>query len=121
MSATLLCPKCETPMRVIERSGITLERCPECGGIFLDRGELERLTQQETAYVAREVEGRIERDRVRSGSSAAPSARPYRYDDDDDDDDDDRRKYNQPVQYDRNGKPIKRKRKNFLEDLFDFG
>ena len=42
-------------------------------------------------------------------------------DDDDDDDDDDRRKYSQQVTYDRNGKPIKKKRKNFLEDIFDFG
>ena len=120
MSATLLCPKCVTPMRVIERSGITLERCPECGGIFLDRGELERMSEQETAYVAREVEGRVERDRARTAAAPAES-RPYRYDDDDDDDDDDRRKYSQQVTYDRNGKPIKKKRKNFLEDLFDFG
>jgi hypothetical protein len=31
----------------LERSGITLERCTECGGIFLDRGELERLEEAE--------------------------------------------------------------------------
>ncbi len=37
-------------MRSYERSGITLEQCAECRGIFLDRGELERLTQAETAW-----------------------------------------------------------------------
>ncbi len=37
------CPKDQSPMRSYERSGITVERCSECGGIFLDRGELERL------------------------------------------------------------------------------
>jgi hypothetical protein len=34
-------------MTGLERSGITLERCTECGGIFLDRRELERLEEGE--------------------------------------------------------------------------
>ncbi len=45
--AELLCPKCQAPMRTLERSGVTLERCSECGGVFLDRGELERLEEAE--------------------------------------------------------------------------
>lgn len=45
--AELLCPKCQAPMRSLERSGVTLERCSECGGVFLDRGELERLEDAE--------------------------------------------------------------------------
>lgn len=54
--AELTCPKCQAPMRSYERSGITLERCTECGGIFLDRGELERLTDAEADYVRRAPE-----------------------------------------------------------------
>lgn len=46
----LVCPKCQAPMRSYERSGVVVDRCTECGGIFLDRGELERLTEAETAY-----------------------------------------------------------------------
>lgn len=45
--AELPCPKCQAPMRSLERSGVTLERCSECGGVFLDRGELERLEEAE--------------------------------------------------------------------------
>jgi len=30
-------------MESLDRSGVTLERCTDCGGVFLDRGELERL------------------------------------------------------------------------------
>jgi len=30
-------------MDTVERSGLTIEHCPDCGGVFLDRGELERL------------------------------------------------------------------------------
>jgi len=39
----LLCPKCRVDMDTVERSGLTIEHCPDCGGVFLDRGELERL------------------------------------------------------------------------------
>ena len=39
-------------MRQYERSGITVDQCTECRGIFLDRGELERLMDAETAYHA---------------------------------------------------------------------
>lgn len=40
-TSELTCPKCQAPMRTIERSGIIIDRCSECGGMFLDRGELE--------------------------------------------------------------------------------
>lgn len=50
-TAELHCPKCRAPMRSYERSGVTIERCSECGGIFLDRGELERLSEAEGNYV----------------------------------------------------------------------
>lgn len=37
-------------MRSYERNGVTIEQCTECRGIFLDRGELERLTAAEQAW-----------------------------------------------------------------------
>src|ERR671916_1534210 len=46
----LVCPKCESPMRSYERSGITIDQCTGCRGVFLDRGELERLVDAEGAY-----------------------------------------------------------------------
>jgi uncharacterized protein len=46
----LICPKCGAPMREYQRRGVAIDLCPECRGIFLDRGELERLTGAETAY-----------------------------------------------------------------------
>jgi Zn-finger nucleic acid-binding protein len=41
------CPKCAAEMRHYERSGILVDQCPECRGVFLDRGELERLLDAE--------------------------------------------------------------------------
>jgi Zn-finger nucleic acid-binding protein len=36
-------------MRAYERSGVLVDQCGECRGIFLDRGELERLMDAEAA------------------------------------------------------------------------
>ncbi|HAT49157.1 MAG: zf-TFIIB domain-containing protein [Nitrospirae bacterium] len=41
----LLCPNCNVGMLVVQRSGIELDTCPQCRGIWLDRGELEKLLQ----------------------------------------------------------------------------
>ena len=49
-SPTLTCPKCHGAMRSYERNGVVLDQCTECRGIFLDRGELERLIDAEAAY-----------------------------------------------------------------------
>jgi Zn-finger nucleic acid-binding protein len=46
----LTCPKCGSPWRSFERSGITVDQCTGCRGVFLDRGELERLIDAETRY-----------------------------------------------------------------------
>lgn len=49
MMAELVCPKCQSAMSSLDRSGVTLERCNQCGGIFLDNGELERIEAAEAA------------------------------------------------------------------------
>lgn len=53
-------------MRTYERNGITVDQCTECRGIFLDRGELDRLVDAEAGY--HEGRGR------QSTSSSEPSA-----------------------------------------------
>ena len=50
----LTCPKCRGPMTAYERNGITIDQCTECRGIFLDRGELERLIDAESSYYDRQ-------------------------------------------------------------------
>ncbi len=37
------CPKCAVEMRSVALPNLTVEICPECRGIFLDDGELEKL------------------------------------------------------------------------------
>ncbi len=46
----LTCPKCHGTMRTYERNGVHVDQCAECRGIFLDRGELDRLIDAENAW-----------------------------------------------------------------------
>jgi Zn-finger nucleic acid-binding protein len=40
---TMICPSCGAEMQTVVREGIEIERCASCRGVFLDRGELEKL------------------------------------------------------------------------------
>lgn len=44
------CPKCRGAMRTYDRSGVHIEQCDSCRGIFLDYGELEHLNQLEGGF-----------------------------------------------------------------------
>ena len=46
----LTCPKCHGTMRTYERNGVHVDQCTDCRGIFLDRGELDRLIDAENAW-----------------------------------------------------------------------
>jgi Zn-finger nucleic acid-binding protein len=46
----LSCPKCHGTMRTYERNGVHVDQCADCRGIFLDRGELDRLIDAENAW-----------------------------------------------------------------------
>ena len=61
----LTCPKCHGTMRTYERNGVHVDQCTECRGIFLDRGELDRLIDAENAWHggAAGAEPRSDRDR----------------------------------------------------------
>ena len=44
------CPKCGNAMQSFNRSGLTVEQCGGCRGVFLDYGELERIVQAESQW-----------------------------------------------------------------------
>ncbi|HEX2951348.1 MAG TPA: zf-TFIIB domain-containing protein [Armatimonadota bacterium] len=45
----MICPVCGNTLRAIERSGIEIDICPGCKGIWLDRGELDKIIQREAS------------------------------------------------------------------------
>lgn len=46
------CIRCGEAMRSYERNGVIVHECGGCHGVFLDRGELERLIGAEVTYLA---------------------------------------------------------------------
>jgi rubrerythrin len=45
--ALMRCPKCGTKLNSVQHHEVTVEECPSCQGLWLDRGELETLAQRE--------------------------------------------------------------------------
>ncbi len=41
----LMCPNANAPMQTLDRHGVQFDMCPTCRGVWLDRGELEKLMQ----------------------------------------------------------------------------
>ena len=95
----LICPKCQGQMRQYERNGVVVDQCSECRGLFLDRGELERLTSAEQGWYG-------------SGGERRHDDRRYeehgRYDD---------RRYDDRRHSDHGQR--RKRRGGFLENLFD--
>jgi uncharacterized protein len=112
MATDLVCPKCQGLMRSYERSSVTVDQCTECRGIFLDRGELERLVDAEQGWQRSHAAPRErDRDRERSRDHEREKSFPMPFGDRYDDDDDDHRRYSQGSQ--------KRRKKSFFDELFD--
>lgn len=96
-------------MRQYERNGVTVDQCTECRGIFLDRGELEHLTKAEEQFYRGSAQGG-----VNPQPGPAPTMPPRHYGSPGSPDSPDWRGGYQQQGYGR-----KRRRKSFLEDLFD--
>ena len=89
----LLCHTDGTELRRFERSGVHVDACPTCRGVWLDRGELDKIVERERADLE-DFEREIRGDR-----------------------DDERERDYRGSQ----GKPKKKKRHSFLEEFMDFG
>ena len=46
----LTCPNCSTMMRANQRYGVDIDFCPSCKGIWLDRGEIEKIANASKRY-----------------------------------------------------------------------
>ncbi len=96
------CPNCQSRLVEVERSDVLIDACPQCRGVWLDRGELDKILVMERRMAAgdrddddflREVEGK--RDRPRPPDEPRRDRGDERYE-------------------------PKRRRRSLLEDLLDF-
>lgn len=46
------CPIDGTALMITDRSGVEIDYCPTCRGVWLDRGELDKIIERAAAYSA---------------------------------------------------------------------
>lgn len=90
--AGMPCPVCAVPLVMSERQGVEIDYCPQCRGIWLDRGELDKIIERS----ARDAPAQTAAPVPPSPQPTAPWGHQAGY----------------------GHKPYKR-RKSFLEELFD--
>lgn len=84
------CPHCNATLVMTERQGVEIDYCPDCRGVWLDRGELDKILERAAV--------------VQPGPQmGTPIPNP------------DYEKYPSSQPYYK-----KKKRESFLDDLFDF-
>ena len=84
------CPVCkDVTLLMSEKKGIEIDYCPECRGIWLDRGELEKLLEKENEVIRHDYDNR------------------------------DYEKYYKDSKYEKNGKHTKRKKESIFGEIFD--
>lgn len=44
--AAMQCPVCQVPLAMSDRQGIEIDYCPQCRGVWLDRGELDKIIER---------------------------------------------------------------------------
>jgi len=48
-SVGLLCPVCKVDLVMTERKDVEIDYCPKCRGVWLDRGELDKIIEKSAA------------------------------------------------------------------------
>jgi len=43
------CPICNIPLIIAERQGVEIDYCSKCRGVWLDRGELDKIIERSTS------------------------------------------------------------------------
>jgi uncharacterized protein len=110
----VICPKCQNMMQTVDRFGVHIDQCGGCRGIFLDRGELEQIVNAEQRHYGPPPMAGYRGDspppyahgghhRGHHGDSPPPYGYGHHGD--------------SPPPYGHGGH--KRKRRSFLEELFD--
>ena len=93
------CPNCNETLIMADRQGIEIDYCPKCRGVWLDRGELDKIIERTADFTP-----------PQSGNYHQADKKYYP---------DDKKHYPDKQEY-NDPKYGQRKKKGFLGDFFDF-
>ena len=49
---SMRCPVCDVPLSMADRQGVEIDFCPDCRGVWLDRGELDKIIERSMTELA---------------------------------------------------------------------
>jgi Zn-finger nucleic acid-binding protein len=84
------CPNCNTTLLISDKQGVEIDYCPNCRGIWLDRGELDKIMERSADHYSRK-------------ENYESDSKRYGYQD-----------------HDHHKDQPHKKKKSFLDDFFDF-
>ena len=119
LDGRMKCPNDQAVLVMSERNGIEIDYCPECRGVWLDRGELDKIIDR--AGTATQPAGAPAAASTPPAAPAAPSYAPPQYAEPRYP----QSRYPDPQYGDGRGdhgygqRPYKKKRENWLSELFD--
>ncbi|MFT6536472.1 MAG: Zn-finger nucleic acid-binding protein [Loktanella salsilacus] len=61
--SAMLCPVCKTGLSMSDRNGVEIDFCPACRGVWLDRGELDKIIDRSVDGSERNTNNRSTSDR----------------------------------------------------------
>ena len=103
----LTCPNCSTMMRVNQRYGVDIDFCPSCKGIWLDRGEIDKIANASKRY---DEDPAYSNEHPGNYDDSPGEVRKYRNDDDDE----------IIIGMNLVNMITKKKKRGFFTDFFDF-
>ena len=95
-AAGMPCPICKVALVMSDRQGVEIDYCPQCRGVWLDRGELDKIIERSAQEIA-----------PAAPPPSAPSYQP------------EPPRYQQQHGYGQQHGHYPKRKKSFLEELFD--
>jgi Zn-finger nucleic acid-binding protein len=115
MPANGPCPSCGGQLVQLDRSGVRIDACRQCRGVWLDRGELDQILERERNFVAHAHDDDDEEFfREMSGGGSHSSQQRYGFDAQTA-----KRMYSDYKAHKSHSYHHKKKKKSFLDELFD--
>ena len=84
------CPRCNATLVMSDRQGVEIDYCPECRGVWLDRGELDKILERAGDHYSKRENYESDYRKYQYGDYPKHPSHPYK------------------------------KKKSFLGDFFDF-
>ena len=106
------CPIDDSPLSVSSREGVEIDFCPQCRGVWLDRGELDQILERERGVVAgvQDDDEEFFREMSGGGKKSEQHREQYGFD---------KRTAERLLGDYRSHQKHKKKKKSFLDELFD--